>query len=118
MIRRIVLLERVGLPSIDRTWRVAFRLTVPEPRRRFHVNPTATSAHIDASAEEVSALQSGEIVEVVDTLTAPQGVTDEQALAMLEGSHARRQAEIDARNAWSNYGTSWDGTTWTRLEIA
>lgn len=118
MMRRIVFLERVGMPSVDRSYRIAFRLTVPEARRSFYATASATSADRFAPEAEITALRAGEVVEVVDTLTAPAGATDEQAFALLQGSHARRQKELEDRNPFDNYGTNWDGATWQRVTVA
>lgn len=116
--RKVILLERQALGSIDETYRVAFWLTVPEARREFYANPTASSAVKDATAEELAAIRSGAVVEQLDTLTKPQGRTEAEAEAMIAGSYARRQAELDARNPYDRYGTYWDGAAWHHVTVA
>ena len=114
MARKIIFLERQGMPSVDRQYRLAFWLSVPAERRPFYVNQDASSDVRDATAEEIDALRKGEVVEVVETLIAPGGATDEQAFALLEGSFHRRQKELNDRNPYDAYGTFWDGETWVR----
>lgn len=118
MSRKIILLDRLGLGSIDVAYRVAFWLDVPEERRAFYANPTATSAVKDITADELNDLRAGRFVEQVDSLTKPPKASDEDARRMLEGSFMRRQAEINERNPWDRYGTYWDGGSWHDVVVA
>ena len=118
MTRKIILLEREALGTIDETYRVAFWLTVPEERRPFYANPAATSVVKDVTQEELGDLRAGRIVEQVTTLNKPQGATEEQAEAMLAGSFLRRQAELQDLNPYDRYGTYWDGEAWHHVKVS
>jgi hypothetical protein len=116
--RKIILLDRLALGSIDEAYRVAFWLEVPEERRGFYANPSAASAVQGITAEELGDLRAGRFVEQVESLTKPASATEEQARAMLEGSYMRRQGELNARNPWDRYGTYWDGGKWFDVVVA
>lgn len=116
--RKIILLDRLALGSIDESYRVAFWLEVMPERRAFYANPEAESAVKDISAEELGDLRAGRFVEVVEALTRPQGTTEIEARAMLEMSYLRRQAELNERNPWDRYGTYWDGDSWHDVTVA
>jgi hypothetical protein len=112
MSRKIIMLDRLSLGSIDQTYRVAFWLEVPVERQGFYANPSAASVVRDITAEELSDLRCGRFVEQVENFTKPASATEEQARAMLEGDYMRRQEELNARNPWDRYGTYWDGGKW------
>ena len=116
--RKIILLDRLALGSVDESYRVAFWLEVPEERRAFYANAQASSEVHGITADELGDLRAGRFVEQVDNLTKPAGATEEQARAMLEGSYMRRQAELNACNPWDRYGTYWDGGAWFDVVVA
>jgi len=116
--RKIILLDRLALGSIDEAYRVAFWLEVPSERRAFYANPQAASVVKDISADELGDLRAGRFLEVVEPLTRPQGVGEQEARAMLEMSYLRRQAELNERNPWDRYGTYWDGDSWYDVTVA
>lgn len=116
--RKIILLDRLALGSIDETYRVAFWLEVPIERRTFYANPQAASVVKDISAEELGDLRAGRFVEMLADLTRPQGISEPEARAMLEMSYLRRQAELNERNPWDRYGTYWDGDSWHDVTVA
>ncbi len=116
--RKIILLDRLALGSVDESYRVAFWLDVPAERRQFYANPQAVSVVRDITAEEIGDFRAGRFVEVVDNLTKPPKATEEEARAMLEMSYLRRQADLNALNPWERYGTYWDGATWFDVTVA
>ena len=116
--RKIILLERQSLGSIDETYQFAFWLTVPESRRAFYADPNKTSAVKGITAEELANLRAGVFVEQVASLNKPLGATQEQAEMMLIGSFQRRQSEFEARNPYDRYGTYWDGEAWHYVTVA
>lgn len=118
MARKIILLDRLALGSVDEAYRVAFWLDVPVERRPFYANPQAASVVKDITADEVGDLRAGKFVEVVENLTRPHGATEAEARAMLEMSYLRRQAELNALNPWDRYGTYWDGAEWHDMTVA
>ena len=67
MARKIIVLDQVGLPS-DSIYNVAFWLLVPTARQPFHANATATSRVVGIQAAELSAIQAGQVVEVVEAV--------------------------------------------------
>lgn len=117
MSRKIIILDRTGLPS-DQNYRAAFWLDVPASRQAFYANPAAASAVKGATAAEVLAIQSGAIVEEVVEVGATAGTGQAALLARLVSRYNDRQAEFTARNPWARYGSSWDGSAWTPVTVA
>jgi hypothetical protein len=117
MARKIIILDRVNLPS-DQDFRVAFWLDVAAPRRLFYANPAAVSAVKDATAGEVDAIRSGAVVEEIVTVPARSGVGMAALLAAIVARYEARQAEFTARNPWVRYGSYWDGNAWTGVSVA
>ncbi len=120
MARKIIILDRVGYPSDD-AYRVAFWLDVPAARQPFYADATFTSAVIGTEAPgagELTALRSGAVVEQVDTIWMPAGTSLAQRAARLQAEFNSRQIEVNNRNVWARYGTTWDGTTWTQKGVA
>lgn len=116
--RKVILLDRLALGSIDETYRVAFWLEVPAERRPFYANPQAVSVVKDITADELGDMRAGRFIEVVETLTRPQGISEPEARAMLEMSYLRRQADVNEQNPWDRYGTHWDGGEWFDRTVA
>lgn len=120
MARKIIILERTDMPS-DANYRVAFWLDVPAARQAFYANAQAKSVVIGATAGEISAIQTGavvEVVEVVETLRRPAGTTLAAMRTLLAARHGELQADLIARNPYDRYGTSWDGAAWTAGGVA
>lgn len=117
MARKIIILDRVGMPS-DRAFRVAFWLDVVAARRSFYANANATSAVVGATQAELDALKNGSVVERVEAILRPAGTSQAAMQTTLEARHAQYQQELTDRNPWERYGTSWDGTTWTSVTVA
>ena len=106
---RVIILEQED----PRTFRYALWADVPVARQPFYANPTATSAWENALAADLTALQSGQVVERVDKLGIPSGGTLAQARSILQANWQFYQDRITADNPWQRYGSTWDGTTWT-----
>lgn len=117
MPRKIIILDRVNLPS-DQDFRVAFWLDVAPSRQSFYANPAAVSAVVGATAEELAAIRSGAVVEEVVIVPARANATQGALLAALVTRYTARQNEFTARNPWARYGSSWDGSVWTPVTVA
>jgi hypothetical protein len=115
MARKIILLDRA---SETGDYRVVFWLDVQAARQRFYANAVASSAFLDATTEEITALQSGAVVEVVERVNSPNGRGLPALRVALQAMHDAMQAELDANNVWHRYGSSFDGTTWTAVAVA
>lgn len=117
MARKIIILDRVNLPS-DQDFRVVFWLDVPASRQAFYAKADATSEFVGATPEELAALRSGAVVERVLVVPATAGTGQSSLLAALVNRYNAMQAEFTARNPWARYGSSWDGSAWTPVTVA
>lgn len=117
MARQIIILDQVGLPS-DSNYNVAFWLAVPAARQLFYANATAKSQVIGATANEVTAIQSGAVLEVITQYTHIKGTSLAAIEADLQAAYAAAQTALNNNNQFNHYGTSWDGTTWTIVTVA
>lgn len=117
MARKIIILERVNMPS-DQDFRVAFWIDVPASRQAFYANPAAVSVVKDATQAELDAIKAGAVVEEVQAMPARANATQAQLLAALVTRYTARQAEFSARNPWARYGSYWDGSSWTGVTVA
>jgi len=94
---------------------------VPAARRPFYAlewGPTRVSAWKDALAGDHANLQSGSVVESVQTLQVPSSASLAQIQAFLQARWTDYQTRIATVNPWQRYGTSWDGTTWVNGGVA
>lgn len=117
MARKIIILDRVNLPS-DQDYRVAFWLDVAPSRQTFYANASAVSAVKDATQAEVDAIKAGAVVEEIVQVPARAGLGQSALLAALATRYNDRQAEFTARNPWARYGSYWDGSAWTAVTVA
>lgn len=117
MARKIIILERQGMPS-DTNYRVAFWLDVPVARQSMYANPAATSVVKGATVPELALITSGAVVEVVETVQQPNGAPLANVRNAIVARFNQLQAELNARNLWDRYGTYWDGTSWTAAGVA
>src|SRR3990167_4414084 len=116
----IIILDRPE-PTNQRVYRYVLWADVPVARRPFYAalaGPTAVSAWKDALAADDTALQSGSVVEKVDTIQVPAGATLAEIRGFLETRWANYQAFITSLNPWQRYGTTFDGSTWTAGGVA
>ena len=123
MARQIIILENQipGRGSTDPiSYRYAFWLSVPASRQSFFANASASSSVKDATAGELTAIQSGAIKELLGVFQSPPGTTIAQIEASLAAQFATAQTALNsaAQNPWDHYGTTWDGSTWTLVTVA
>ncbi len=126
MARQIIILEDVtpdrgiGEPLV---YRYVFWLAVPSARQAFYANATATSQVSKgpnaASAGELSAIQSGAILEIVEMINVV-GLNLTQIEAALVTRFTVAQAALNSAsaNSWDHYGSSYDGSSWTVNTVA
>lgn len=117
MARKIIILDRTGLPS-DQNYRVAFWLDVVAARQAFYANAGLTSQVKDATQGEIDALRSGAVVEEILEVPSPAAAAQGALLAAIVARYNARQAEFTARNPFQRYGSYWDGTSWTGVTVA
>lgn len=110
MATRIVILERSEGQPI--TYRVAFWLTVPVARQPYYANPTGKSAWKNCPAPDLAAIQSGAVLEVVETAEMATGANESQVAADLQARWTAKQAALDVDTKLFRYGTTWDGAAW------
>ena len=116
----VIILDRPE-PTNQRVYRYVLWADVPVARRPFYAalaGPTAVSAWKDALAADNTALQSGSVVEKVDTIQVPASATLAEIRSFLQARWTDFQASITTINPWQRYGTAWDGTTWTAGGVA
>jgi hypothetical protein len=135
--KRIIILERALLPPKPKglwavakqiivltkhaelaQYRVAYWIPVPVARQPFYVAPTKTSEWKGASALENQDLQTGAVVEIVETISVPEGASLAEMQAIVQDRYNILATEIDAKNQWGRYGTYYDGVTWTAGGVA
>ena len=117
MARKIIVLDRTGLPS-DQNYRVAFWLDVVAARQPFYANAAFTSQVKDATQAEIDALRAGAVVEEILEVPSPAAASQATLLAAIVARYQTRQAEFTARNPFQRYGSYWDGTSWTGVTVA
>lgn len=117
MARKIIVLDQSGLPS-DSNYNVAFWLAVPVARQPFYANAAATSVVIGAQAAEITAIQQGQVVETVQSVSYPAGTTLAAITADLVSRYTAAQDALTTNNPWNRYGSSWNGTSWTPVTVA
>jgi len=110
---RVIVLDTQSLgDGGGANWRVAFWADVPAARQPFYAAAGATSAWGGATAGDLAALQSGAVVERVETVQQNAGQTLGQLQPIVEAMWTQWQAHVTAANPWVRYGTTWDGTSW------
>jgi hypothetical protein len=117
MSKKIIVLERVNIPS-DMDFRYVFWADVPTTRQSYYANPIATSLYKDATTVELTAIQTGVVVETSGIWQSVSGQTVSQIKAALITEFTRYQNHITNDNPIPYYGTSYDGTTWTNVTVA
>lgn len=117
MARKIIILEQIGMPS-DLNYRVAFWLGVPAARQAFLANPAAVSVVVGATVEELEAIRSGAVREVVEVVPAVAGTPFNGVRQAARNRLTDLQRDFNRDNTWNRYGTSWDGAAWTDVTVA
>ena len=118
MTQAITILHQTGMPS-DLNYRVAFWLDVPAARQPFYANPAATSALVGISAEDLAAIRSGAIHEVVEVIPRPAGTPLASVKQAARDRLPALQAEFNRDNRFNRYGTRWtQATGWVDVTVA
>lgn len=118
MARQVIFLEDMtpdDAGSVNQ--QVAYWIDPRTSQQAFFAQAGATgrSAVKDATTLELEALRTGAVTEVVETIVMPSGTSR----GALENESQQRYNALrnairgSTRFRWS--GSSWDGTTWTRL---
>ena len=102
--RRVIVLERIAGGV-----RYALWAAVP-PAIQAHYRGARASVWGGASEIENRAIARGEVAESVGVLAGYPGTAGRGDLERL---WERYQAAVTADSEWVDYGTSWDGATWT-----
>lgn len=113
MARQIIILDRTPFASGAASARVVFWLAVASgkesPKPGFQ---SAVQGPDQPSAGELSALQTGTVIELQSSWQFPSSYTLAQAKTFLELAFADAQAALTANPPGQLYGQNWDGTTW------
>ena len=117
MTKRIIILNRVNIPS-DLDFNVVFWADVPVARQSFYADPLIKSRYKNATTDELTALQSGVIVETTFLLRSVAGQGIGQIQTRLIDAFNDFQSHITNDNSYVRYGTYWDGTSWTSVTVA
>jgi len=123
--RRIVVLEMEPQPNGGLHIRYVLWATVPLARQPFWQARQGVgfeSAVKDGSvtAQELTALQTGAVVERVGESEWPPGTTVPQAQTFLQQAATAWQQYVNSYNPWARYGSFFDDTTntWTAKAVA
>lgn len=111
MARKIIILDEI-LDSSDLLLNYAMWLDVPEARRVVIAEANATSVVKDATAAELEALRTGEVIEVASRIGSPKGTDISVVKAKLETLYNAQQTELNNKNAYKFYGEAFNGTAW------
>lgn len=115
--RQIIALEyKRGTGLGDKNLQYAFWFAIPEQRRVPIPNFTSaiTKSPFQPTPAELADLQSGAVIEEVDTVQIPNGASQTQVRNALISRYNARAAEIAALpSIYQYYGTSFDGTAWS-----
>lgn len=118
MAKKIIVLDQLdhveGRAGETITLKVCLWASVPVGREASYADATFSSEYRDATTAEKDALKAGSVVERVLTKEWVPGTEDSVIDADLVAVFNAFQAEIDAKNVTKRYGTSWDGTLWSR----
>lgn len=113
---KIIMLERNGTNPLQ--IRYALWADVPVSRQTFYADATKRSEWKDVTASQLTAIQSGAVVERVESQGWPENTPIASIQKAMEAAHTAFQDEISGRNDWVLYGTSWNGITWTNSGVA
>lgn len=117
MSKKIIILEHINFPS-DQDFRYCLWADVPTARQPYYADTNAVSAYKDATADEITALRNGAVVEQTGIVQRPAGATLAQIRAELISRFTIFQNSITNYNPFDRYGTTWDGTNWTTGGVA
>lgn len=110
--RKIVILERVNEPS-DYDFKYILRATYNAKFNDLKKDPNRVSILKDATQEEKDEMVLGLVEERSGVANYTPGTTIDQIKADLEDRLAKFQSELDNRNPFKLFNTSFDGSVWT-----
>jgi ribosomal protein S16 len=118
---RAIVLDSPDQQAARANFRVALWADVPAARQKFYAaltTATTVSAWIDALAADNTAIRNGSVVEKVVMYEPETTKTAGQMEADVATIWTAFQAGVTGTNTWPNYGSTWDGTTWTIATVA
>lgn len=110
MAKKIIILKTLKKPKPNIT--AVFWLDVPTPNQPRYANALFESQFKEVSGPELTDLQSGIIVEIVETHEFETGVTPGVVKSALIERFNILQNEVTNETAYAYYGLSWNGSTW------
>lgn len=113
--KKIIVLEKNILSNYIEI-KYLFRLTVPATRVSLYQNDNATSMYSGTDEQDLLDLQDikdGELLEVSGTKSFASGTSIAAIGSALVTKFNLKQTELDNDTKFKNYGTYWNGTTWT-----
>jgi hypothetical protein len=112
--KQIVVLDQISPVQ----FRYVLWATVIAARQSYYADPTLTSAYKGASAPELAALRAGQVLEQTGIISKPSGTNVADLQADLQALFTTFQNDVN-NNQWPGrrYGSTWDGTTWTIVNI-
>jgi hypothetical protein len=118
---RAIVLDSPDQQASRANFRIALWADVPTARQKFYaaqVTATTVSAWIDALTGDNTAIRNGSVVERVVMYEPDTAKTAGQMEADVAVIWTAFQATVTGLNTWPNYGSTWDGTTWTIATVA
>lgn len=112
MARKAIILERADTGGVR--YRVAFWLDVAAGREGYYADASASSVVPDVTADELTEIRAGRVVERVDYFSATPGLSTADLKVRLVTMWTSLQAALAADDTYDRYLTSWNGgTDWT-----
>ncbi len=96
---------------------VAYWLDVPANKQAFYADPNKTSAYKNISAPDLAALRAGEFVEHVHAYSWTGTKNLATIQAELQAQHAVFQSQLTSSDTYTRFGTRWDGSAWTNVNL-
>lgn len=90
-------------------------LTPPAARQAFYTQATKTSSAPNIIPAELTAIQTGSVLEQGGIASFPSGTTNGVVAADIITKFNTAQTALNNISDYAYYGSSWDGTTWTLL---
>ena len=115
--RKIIILERINEPS-DYDFRYVIRATYNPKFTNFKKDPNRKSILVDATLEENAEMIIGLVEERSGIAHFSPGTDIKEIQSNLEKRLSEFQSEIDQRNPFKLFQSSFDGTTWTLKGVA
>lgn len=114
--KQVIVLEKLN--DSGTSFKYVLWAAVPLARRPFYTNASFVSEYKGATLQELSDLQNGIVAERVGTVQIKESLGIPQIKTLLTNAWQSFQDELNSKNQWSHYGTSWDGTSWTAGGVA